>query len=162
MVKVRSRRGFPFNLHRALTGHSPPPGAVPRIATLWTGLAPILVEQSYRYLIGCASIPLSEVVGPGRALLSDLLANHGCAKDRRAIPRLPLPSMVEGRSARPCRPPALLKACLRIGARVCGEAAWDLDFKTADVLVLLDLQALQGRYARHFLGDVMNKERVAS
>ena len=97
-----------------------------------------------------------------RALVSDLLERHGCAEDRRVTPRLPLPSMVEGRSVRPCRPPALLKAYMRLGAKVCGEAAWDPDFKTADVLVMLDLRALQGRYARHFLGDLMDKERLVS
>jgi putative hemolysin len=46
--------------------------------------------------------------------------------------------------------PPLLKGYLRVGARICGEPAWDPDFNTADFLVWLSLDNLHPRYARHF------------
>ena len=48
--------------------------------------------------------------------------------------------------------PALLKGYLRCGSYVCGEPAWDPEFDTADFFVLLPMQRMTARYARHFLG----------
>jgi putative hemolysin len=45
----------------------------------------------------------------------------------------------------------LLKGYLRAGAQVCGEPAWDPDFNTADLLLLLTMSRISARYARHFL-----------
>ena len=47
--------------------------------------------------------------------------------------------------------PALLKGYLRTGAWIGGEPAWDRDFGTADLFVLLPLARLGDRYARHYL-----------
>ncbi len=46
--------------------------------------------------------------------------------------------------------PPLIKGYLRLGARICGEPAWDPDFNTADFLMWLSLEQLKPRYARHF------------
>jgi putative hemolysin len=40
---------------------------------------------------------------------------------------------------------------MRLGAKVCGEPCWDPDFRCADLLVLLEVNALSARYSRHFL-----------
>jgi len=47
--------------------------------------------------------------------------------------------------------PPLLKGYLRLGAQVCGEPAWDPDFNTADLPILLPLRNLNPVYSRHFL-----------
>jgi putative hemolysin len=47
--------------------------------------------------------------------------------------------------------PSLIKAYLRVGAYVCGEPAWDPDFNTADLLMLLPLSRMDQRYAKHFM-----------
>lgn len=39
------------------------------------------------------------------------------------------------------------------GAYVCGAPAWDPDFNTADLLMLLPMSRLPPRYARHFFGQ---------
>ena len=44
-----------------------------------------------------------------------------------------------------------LKAYLRMGCKIGGEACWDPEFHCADVFVLLDVAALAGRYAQRFL-----------
>ena len=40
---------------------------------------------------------------------------------------------------------------LRAGAWVCGEPAWDPDFNTADLLLLLPMSRMNPRYMRHFV-----------
>lgn len=47
-------------------------------------------------------------------------------------------------------PPPLVKGYLRLGAVVCGEPAWDPDFNTADFMMLLSIDRMSPRYARHF------------
>jgi putative hemolysin len=47
--------------------------------------------------------------------------------------------------------PPLVKGYLRLGAYVCGEPAWDPDFNTADLPILLPLSRLNPSYARHFM-----------
>ncbi len=53
-------------------------------------------------------------------------------------------------SALPAAVPALLKGYLKLGARVCGEPAWDPDFNSADFPMLLSLSQMGSRYRRHF------------
>ena len=50
--------------------------------------------------------------------------------------------------------PPLLKGYLRIGARICGEPAWDPDFNTADFPMLLSVDNMGARYRRHFGFDL--------
>jgi putative hemolysin len=47
--------------------------------------------------------------------------------------------------------PPLIKGYLRAGAWVCGEPAWDPDFNTADLLLMLPMSRVATRYARHFV-----------
>jgi len=48
--------------------------------------------------------------------------------------------------------PALIKGYLRCGAKVLGAPAWDPDFNTADLPMLLRIDDLPPRYRKHFLG----------
>ena len=52
----------------------------------------------------------------------------------------------------PAELPPVIKGYLRAGAWVCGEPAWDPDFNTADLPILMPMARLDGRYARHFAG----------
>ena len=60
----------------------------------------------------------------------------------------------------PAAVPPLIKGYLRLGAYVCGDPAWDPDFNTADLLMLLPLSRVDKRYARHFLKDERSNESV--
>ena len=53
-------------------------------------------------------------------------------------------------AARTPQVPALLKGYLRSGAWICGAPAWDPDFESADLFVMMPLANLDGRYARHY------------
>jgi putative hemolysin len=39
---------------------------------------------------------------------------------------------------------------MRSGAWICGEPAWDPDFESADLFLLMPLANLDARYARHY------------
>jgi len=49
-------------------------------------------------------------------------------------------------------PPALIKGYLRLGAKVLGPPAWDPDFNSADLPMLMRIDELPARYRRHFSG----------
>jgi putative hemolysin len=115
---------------------------------LWAGLAHYMKSNGYRHLIGCASVPLAD--GGGQAArLRDELQPHLVDAEYRVFPRLPFPHARIQRSATLDLPP-LIKGYLRLGARVCGEPAWDPDFNSADYMLWLALDQLNPRYARHF------------
>jgi putative hemolysin len=67
-------------------------------------------------------------------------------------PRLALP-VEELRTAQPVEAPALIKGYLRCGAKVLGPPAWDPDFNTADLPLLMRIEDLPTKYRRHFLSD---------
>jgi putative hemolysin len=48
------------------------------------------------------------------------------------------------------KPPPLIKGYLRAGAEIAGPPAVDMAFGTADLPMLLTLDRLAPRYARHF------------
>jgi putative hemolysin len=69
----------------------------------------------------------------------------------RVRPRLPWVTEIEP-PARVAVPP-LLRGYLRLGAWICGEPAYDPDFRCVDFCVLLSLDRVDPRYLRHFLGQ---------
>jgi putative hemolysin len=46
--------------------------------------------------------------------------------------------------------PPLFKGYLRLGARICGEPAFDSEFGTIDFFILVDTGKIPERYTRHF------------
>ncbi|WP_263227339.1 GNAT family N-acetyltransferase [Pseudomonas alabamensis] len=123
------------------------------IALLWAELAEVLNEGGYRYLMGCASISLQDGGVQAQAIMQRLRERHLCHEHLRAEPRTPLP-MSEVPANVIAELPPLLKAYLRLGAKVCGEPCWDEDFQVADVFILLKRDQLCPRYARHFKAAV--------
>jgi putative hemolysin len=118
------------------------------IMLLWSGIAELIRAQGVRHLFGCASIGMEDGGANALAVCAAVAARHLAPIQYRVTPRLPV-ARSSGGCAR-VRIPALLKGYLRLGAWVCGEPAWDPEFNTADLLVLLSLERLDARYARHF------------
>jgi putative hemolysin len=54
---------------------------------------------------------------------------------------------------KPAETPPLIKGYLRAGAWICGEPAWDPDFNTADLPILMPMAKVSDRYAKHYLGQ---------
>lgn len=121
------------------------------ITLLWAGLAKYMLDNNYQYLIGCASISMADG-GHAAASLYNRLESELCPLEYRVFPRCPLP-LAALRQDVPAELPPLIKGYLRAGAWVCGAPAWDPDFNTADLPVLLPMSRLDKRYARHFIGN---------
>ena len=49
--------------------------------------------------------------------------------------------------------PPLLRAYLKRGAKVLGEPSYDPEFNTADLYILLDMQAMDPRIIKRFTGE---------
>ncbi len=121
------------------------------IMALWGGLGEYLQRWGIESMLGCASVPMSDG-GHYAASLHRLFSERYLAPiEYHAFPRLPLP--VEDLNQQlEVEPPALIKGYLRLGAKICGQPAWDPDFNVADFLTLLRVNDMNPRYARHFLG----------
>ena len=123
------------------------------IAVLWAELAEVLNEGGYSYLMGCASIPMQDGGVQAKAIMQRLRDRYLCTEHLRAEPKKPLPPLeVPGNVI--AEMPPLLKAYMRLGAKICGEPCWDEDFQVADVFILLKRDDLCPRYARHFKAAV--------
>ena len=118
------------------------------ILLLWAGMAHYMRAGGYNHLIGCASVSLADG-GRMAARVRFDLQKYLTDPEYRVFPHLPFPyAQIEPATAGDM--PPLLKGYLRVGAKICGEPAWDPDFNTADFLVWLSLDNLHPRYARHF------------
>lgn len=124
------------------------------LALLWAELANYLVEHKVDYLIGCASISMADGGHKAWRIARQLLAKHLSEPDQRVTPRRALPHLTNhpGEGAPPVTIPPLIRTYMRLGAKVCGEPCWDPDFRCADLLVLLEVNALSSRYSKHFIG----------
>ena len=135
------------------------------IMLLWSGLAQFMLENRYDYLIGCASVNLADGHENVIAVYREMMNNHLAPAEYRVSPRLPYP--VDALSALATEPistarvPPLLKGYARLGAWICGAPAWDPDFNTADLFVLLPISRLPGTYTRHFMGTADNLAAAA-
>ena len=123
------------------------------ILALWGALAEFMGRNQLDTMIGCASIPMQHNgVGGGHAAASiwrQLRQTHLAAPEYRVTPRLALP-VEQLDDSLTVEPPALIKGYLRLGARVLGAPAWDPDFNSADLPMMMRIADLPGRYQKHF------------
>lgn len=119
------------------------------IALLWSGLGAYMLQHDYQYLMGCASIGMADGGRGAAGAYQRLAETHLSPIEYRVFPRRELP--VAGRRDGAVEVPPLIRGYIRLGAYVCGAPAWDPDFNTADLLMLLPLARVNPRYARHFL-----------
>ncbi len=123
------------------------------IAVLWAELADVLNQGGYRYLMGCASIPMRDGGIQAQAIMQRLRERHLSTELLHARPKNPLPELALPDNVT-AETPALLKAYMRLGAKICGEPCWDPEFQVADLFILLKRDELCPRYARHFKAAV--------
>ena len=122
-------------------------GAV--ISMLWGGVAQHVAQQGYRYLMGCASIGMADGGYTAASVHDTLLRRCASPVEYREFPRLDLPLRPVRLQGNVVIPP-LIKGYVRLGAYMCGAPAWDPDFNTADLLMLLPMSRLPTRYSRRF------------
>ncbi|MGH3449862.1 MAG: GNAT family N-acetyltransferase [Haloechinothrix sp.] len=134
-------------------------GAV--VSLVWAGLARYMMLSGHRYLAGCASVPLADGGSYAAGVWDVVQAKHYAPESVRVRPLQPWACDDIERPALATLPP-LLRGYLRLGAKVCGPPAHDLEFGVADFLVLLDLHNLDQRYLTFFLGDRRGTTQMGS
>lgn len=121
------------------------------INLLWAGLARYMRAGGYAYLIGCPSISLADGGHNAAGIYKTLAGTHLSPPEYRVVPHCRLPLEAFAPPTAPLLPP-LIKGYVRLGAWICGEPAWDPDFNTADLPMLLPMARIEPRYL-HWLLD---------
>jgi putative hemolysin len=153
LTRLRTLRGRMVELGRSCVHPDHRHGGV--IMALWGALAEFMVRNQLDTMIGCASIPMlhNGVVSGDIAasIWKQVSQTHMAPIEFHVRPRLPLPiNQLNGELD--VEPPALIKGYLRLGSKVLGAPAWDPDFNSADLPMLMRIQDLPMRYRKHFLG----------
>ena len=153
LTRLRSLRERMVELGRSCVHPDHRHGGV--IMALWGALAEFMVRNQLDTMIGCASIPMMHngvVSGDTAASIwRQVSKTHLASAEYHVRPRVPLP-VNQLNSDLEVEPPALIKGYLRLGAKVLGAPAWDPDFNSADLPMLMRIQDLPARYRKHFLG----------
>lgn len=124
------------------------------INTLWLGIAQFANEYEAKYLIGCASIPLLDGGELVHQLMPKIRRQYFVPEDLRVFPKVPFefnPEQSDEPAATVNIPP-LVKAYLRLGAKIGGEPFWDKEFNCADLFILIDIDRIAARYKTRFFG----------
>jgi putative hemolysin len=126
----------------------------PVIMALWGALIAFMQQNRFETMLGCASIPMlhSGVVNTqvAASVWSRLKASHLAPIAQRVSPRFALP-LHDAQPDMAVAPPPLISGYLRLGAKLLGPPAWDQDFHSADLPMMLWLKDIPEKYRRHFL-----------
>ncbi|MFC4159762.1 GNAT family N-acetyltransferase [Chitinimonas lacunae] len=152
LIRLQSIRPYLVELGRSCVHPDYRTGAA--IALLWGGLADYMSRYRHRYLIGCASIGMGDGGYQAVSVARQLLQRGLAPVEWRVQPRQPLPNTAFSAQGGDAAIPPLIKGYLRAGAYLCGEPAWDERFNSADLLLLLPMERIDRRYARHFFKSV--------
>jgi putative hemolysin len=147
LTRLRPLRSKMVELGRSCVHPDHRSGGV--ILALWAALAEFMHRNELETMIGCASISMRDGGHVAASLWERLRHTHLAPLHWQVAPRLPLPIEELDRQLR-VEPPALIKGYLRCGAKVLGPPAWDPDFNTADLPLLLRIEDLPLRYRKHF------------
>jgi putative hemolysin len=120
------------------------------LGLLWKGIADYASRHQARYLLGCSSIT-SQDPAAGASAYSELFRHYLAPLEYRTSPVPAFECPLDQLAAESPKIPKLLRAYLTIGAKICGPPALDRQFKTIDLLTLLDLQALPAGVRTRFL-----------
>lgn len=130
------------------------------INLLWSAIVRYAVERQVTHLFGCGSLHISDAIEV-QQVYSYLRASHFSQEEYRVYPlagcrisvsddinistRQPIDSRAAIKKLSP-----ILKGYLRMGAVICGAPAFDAEFGTADVLVLVEMAKIADRYRQHY------------
>ena len=120
------------------------------ILTLWSALGDFMVQRGLDVAFGCASVDIDDGGDRAASLWQRLAAAHLAPAERRVRPLDPLP-LAGLRTDLGVDTPALIKGYLRCGAELLGPPAWDRDFESADLPMLMTLAGLPRRHRLHFI-----------
>jgi putative hemolysin len=149
LVRLRHLRPRMAELGRSCIDEHWRTGGV--IMLLWSSLAEFMSRNGLDVMLGCASIPMRDGGHRAASLWTQLRQRHLAPIEHHVTPRLPLP-VEELDCTLSVEPPALIKGYLNCGAKVLGAPAWDPDFGTADLPMMLLMRDMAPAYRRRLLG----------
>lgn len=125
------------------------------VLLMWAGILAYLDRCGYDYVTGCVSVPVAgNADGPPgthvRGVRDFVRRRHAAPAEYTVYPYRPV--VLDGTGLDDIDPPArttvppLMRGYLRLGARVCGEPAYDPDFGVGDFPALLDKRTADVRY----------------
>ncbi|MCY0093191.1 GNAT family N-acetyltransferase [Hoeflea ulvae] len=129
------------------------------LEALWQGTWAYALGHGIDVMFGCASFPGARPYA--HALALSFLNQTAAANDEwnvraiagRGLSMDMMPAeAINPRAAIAAMPP-LVKGYLRVGAVVSREAVVDTAFRTTDVLVMLPVKQINGRYLNHYGAD---------
>ncbi len=131
------------------------------INLLWTGIAKYLELHNITHLFGCASFHTSDPQEIA-ASYAYLKLYHSMSEGFDVHPqehcRMDLPfrflTSHQIEKAFDSFPP-LMKGYLRLGAKICGEPAYDKEFGTTDFLIVLETERITEKYKRHYVKSAL-------
>lgn len=130
------------------------------INLLWNAISRYAIERGISHLFGCGSLHLTDAAQV-QQVYAYLKEKHFATEEYRVFPQPGCRMPVYGDGAVSADPRAtmklispILKGYLRTGAVVCGAPAYDREFGTADVLVLMEMKNLADRYRQHYAAEV--------
>ena len=151
LTRLRSLRARMVELGRSCVHQDHRSGGV--ILALWGALAEFMARNQLDTMIGCASIPMqSPGIGSGQAAASlwrKLKQTHLAPIEHHVTPRLALP-VERIDDSLDIEPPALIRGYLRLGAKVLGPPAWDPEFNSADLPMMMRIADFPPRYSKYF------------
>lgn len=154
LTRLRGLRSRMVELGRSCVHPDHRHGGV--IMALWGALGEFMVRNQLDTMLGCASIPMAQ----GGVFNGDVAASiwrqvrtqYLAPIEFQVRPRVPLP-LERLNDQLDVEPPALIKGYLRLGTKVLGAPAWDPDFNSADLPMMMRFCDLHPRYRKHFLGE---------
>lgn len=151
LTRLRSLRERMVELGRSCVHADHRSGGV--ILALWGALAEFMARNKLDTMIGCASISMQAPgITSGQAAASiwrHVRQTHLAPIEYHVTPRLALP-VDKLDDSLDIEPPALIRGYLRLGAKVLGAPAWDPDFNSADLPMMMRIADLPPRYLKHF------------
>ncbi|MCC6274864.1 MAG: GNAT family N-acetyltransferase [Leptospiraceae bacterium] len=129
------------------------------ISLLWAGLGEYMTENRIRYFMGCGSVHSTDVKSAMEAY-AFMKSKDGILTDDRIrikprdthrIHGFDPNYIISDMAAISKNIPPLLKGYLRLGAKVSGVPAIDLEFGTTDFFVFFDAKKINEKYASKFL-----------
>ncbi|MFG6448054.1 GNAT family N-acetyltransferase [Roseateles sp. BYS180W] len=148
LTRLRAMRGSLAELGRSCVHPDYRHGGV--ILALWSALASFMQRNQLEAMLGCASMSMRDGGHMAASVWTRLKDSHLAPIESQVRPRLPLPVEALQQNLQ-VDPPALIKGYLRCGAKILGAPAWDPDFNTADLPMMLRLKDLPASYRRHLL-----------
>lgn len=152
MTRLRGLRKRMVELGRSCVHPEHRHGGV--IMALWGELFKFMKRNNLDTMIGSASIPMLKHdlnMEVAAQVWSYVKSRHMASIDFHVRARSPLQLQ--------CVPtdsdielPSLIKAYLRLGAKVIGSPAWDPNFNTVDLPMMMRVADLKPKYHKHLLG----------